>query len=138
MSKSWIRAIALFVAACVCWYVEIVINPSGLEPVMALLAVISTVLCVCFLVIAVLKHIKPNVSAYKIFAVTDILIGIGVTIYAIYDILTDTGWFAGLVGMLLLIIVLPVILLLLIIDFIVFMINKRSRCSVRQFLDKSF
>lgn len=129
MSKSWKRAITLFVVAFVCWFVEIVINPSGFEMIMFFLAVISTVLCVCFLVIAVLKQIKPNVSVYKIFAVTDTIIGIGVTTYAIYDILTDTGWFAGLLGMLLLILVLPVILLLLIIDFIFYMINKRRRCS---------
>ena len=79
--------------------------------------------------IAIFTQIQPNVSVYKIFAVTDVIMGVGVTSYAIYDILTDTGWFAGLLGMLLLILVLPVILLLLIIDFIFYMINKKRRCS---------
>ena len=129
MSKSWKRAIALFLAAFVCWFVEIVINPPGFEMIMFFLAVISTVLCVCFLVIAIFTQIQPTVSVYKIFAVTDVIMGVGVTAYAIYDILTDTGWFAGFLGMLLLILVLPVILLLLIIDFIFYMINKRRRCS---------
>lgn len=47
----------------------------------------------------------------------DTLPEISVAAYAVYDILTDTGWFAGLMGSVLLIYVVPVIVLLLVIDF---------------------
>lgn len=125
MSKFWKRAIVSFFVAFVCWYLAIVIMPADFEVLLGIAAIVTSILCVCFFVIAIIKQIKPNVSNYKIFACTDGLIGIGVTIYAIYDILTDTGWFAGLVGTLLLIFVVPVVLLLLIIDFILYMRNKK-------------
>lgn len=126
MSKSWKTVIVFFVTAFVCWYAGIVINPSNFELILWIAAVIASILCVCFFIIAVIKQIKPNASPYKIFALTDFLIGIGVSAYAIYDILTDTGWFAGLFGAILLIYVIPIILLLLIIDFILYIINKKK------------
>lgn len=128
MSKYWKRAIALFVVACICWYVVIVIIPPHFEGILGITAVASSILCVCFLVIAIIRQIKPGVSSYMIFALTDGLLGVGVTAYAIYDILTDTGWFAGLLGMLLLIFVVPVIIVLLIIDFILYKKSKITRC----------
>ena len=127
MSKSWKRAIVLLAIALCCWYVEIVVNPSNYEMLLGLTAVVFTVLCVCFLVIALIKQIKPDASSYKIFAWIDGILGIGATIYAIYDILTATGWFAGILGMLLLILVLPVIILLLIIDFVLYKRSKREK-----------
>lgn len=124
MSKTWIRVIALFVVTFICWYVELVINPSNFELILGIAAVITSILSVCFFAIAMIKQIKPNVSEYKIFAWTDGLLGVGVILYSIHDILTDTGWFAGLVGGVLLIFVLPMIVLLLIIDFILYKRNE--------------
>ena len=102
MWKSWGRAIALFAVAFVCWYVEM-----------------------CFLVIAVIRQFKPEISGYQIFAWTDALLGISVAAYAVYDILTDTGWFAGILGYVLLIFVVPVIVLLLVIDFVLYKRRKK-------------
>lgn len=74
----------------------------------------------CFFAIAIVKQIRPGVSVYRIFAWTDGLIGLGVTGYAVYDIMTDTGWFAGLVGTLLLTSVIPAVLLLLAADYLLY------------------
>lgn len=126
MSQYWKRAIALFVVACICWYVDIVINPPNFEVILWITTVASSILCVCFVMIAIIRQIKPGVSSYMIFALTDGLLGAGVTAYAIYDLLTDTGWFAGLLGMMLLIFVVPVIILLLIIDFILYVIYRKK------------
>lgn len=117
----------MFAIALACWFVEIVIIPSNFEMLLVITAVVSSILCICFFAVAVIRQIKPHISGYKIFALADAIIGICVTAYAIYDILTDTGWFAGIVGVLLLIFVLPVILLLLIIDFVLYMRNKRKK-----------
>lgn len=130
MSKLWIRAIVSLVITLFCWFMEIIINPYGLEGVWGIGAVVTSILCVCFFAIAIIKHIKSDVSAYKIFAWTDGIIGVCVLAYAIYDILTDTGWFAGLLGLLLIIFVIPVILLLLIIDFVLYIINKKRKHKV--------
>lgn len=124
MSKFWKRAIVSFFMAFACWYLAIVIIPD-FEVLLIIAAVAASILCVCFFVTAIIKQTKPNVSNYKIFAWTDGLIGIGVAIYAIHDILTDTGWFAGLFGTLLLIFVVPVAVLLLIIDFILYRRSKK-------------
>ena len=127
MSKLWRRTIVLFVIAFACWYVGLVITPSDFEVIIVISAVTTSILCVCSFASAIMKRIKPDASKYKIFAWTDGLIGIGVIAYAVYDIMTSTGWFAGLLGMLLLIFVIPVVVLLLIIDFILYIRNKKGK-----------
>lgn len=92
-------------------------------------AVAVTISSLCYLVTVIIKLIRPGVSGYKIFAWTDGLIGTGVTIYAIYDIQTDTGWFAGLFGAALLVVVIPVAVLLLIIDIILYMRAKKRNSA---------
>lgn len=124
--KAWIRAIVLTITAILFWFIEIVINPSDFELILALAATVCSILSICFIVIAVAKQIKSKVSGYVIFAWTDGIISIAVTIYAIYDMLTDTGWFAGIVGMLLLIFAVPAAVLLLAADLILYRINKNK------------
>lgn len=129
MAKSWIRAIVLSVTALLCWCVAIVFNPPHFEFLLGIFAVVLSVLSVCFLTIAMIRQIKPDVSGYKIFAWTDALIGAGVVLYAIYDMLTATGWFAGIVGFLLLIIAVPIVILLLILDFVFYKWNKKAQAA---------
>lgn len=111
-----ISMIALALAA-ICWWTEIVINPSGFESILGIAAIIFSLLFVCFLVIAIMQKINKNISPYLVFAIVDGVIGISVLAYAIYDILTDTGWFAGLLGTILLIFVAPIFTVFLLIDF---------------------
>lgn len=54
------------------------------------------------------------------------MLGISVAAYAVYDILTDTGWFAGLMGSVLLIYVVPLIVLLFVIDFVLYRRSKKK------------
>lgn len=54
------------------------------------------------------------------------MLGISVAAYAVYDILADTGWFAGLMGSVLLIYVVPLIVLLFVIDFVLYRRSKKK------------
>lgn len=102
------------------------INISDFEIFFAFTVAVSTILCICFAVIGLIKQIRPDASEYKIFALVDGLIGIVVAVFAICDIMNDNGFFAGLLGMLLLIFIIPIIILLLIIDFVLYKRNKKK------------
>ena len=80
--------------AIVCWVVFLVFDPSGLELFLTVNAFAFSITFLCFLVICIVKALGKSVSPYRIFAVTDGILALGVAGYAVYDILTDTGWFA--------------------------------------------
>jgi len=84
-----------------------------------------TLLTFCLLIICMVRALGKKASAYRIFAITNGILAVLVTGYAVYDILTDTGWFAGLLGVILLVYVVPVFLVLLLLDFIVWKISRR-------------
>lgn len=115
-----------FILSAICWFSEIVINPSGFEIALGVVAIILSLIFVCFLVISIAEKFCKKFSPYRIFAIVDSCIGVCVAAYAIYGIETDTGWFAGLVGFLLLVIVMPIIAVLLLADFIVWILKKRK------------
>jgi type III secretory pathway component EscT len=46
--------------------------------------------------------------------------------YAVYDIKTSTGWFAGIIGALILMLVVPVLVVLLLGDFVVWFIRRKN------------
>ena len=108
-----------FLLALLSWILAFFLTSSTPKVWTALFAIAISIAFLCFLTITVLKKFRPGLSPYRIFALTDIVIGLCVFGYALYDIATDTGWFAGLAGMLLLIFVLPINLLLLLIDFLI-------------------
>ena len=119
--------LALCASAAFCWFVLIVLNPSNLELILAFTAVALTIASVCFLAASIGGKPGKSASPYLVFAVTDILIGVCVAAYAIYDIQTSTGWFAGLLGTLLLIFVLPIVLVLLLADVLVWKLKKPKK-----------
>ena len=123
MSKHVKITLALCGSAAFCWFVLIVLNPSGLELVLAIAAAL-TIAAVCSLAVSIGRKFCRRTSPYLVFAGADILIGICVAAYAVYDIQTDTGWFAGLLGTLLLIFVLPIVLVLLLADVLVWKLKK--------------
>lgn len=124
MSKHVKITLALCGSAAFCWFVLIVLNPSGLELALAIAAAALTIAAVCSLAVSIGRKFCRRTSPYLVFAGTDILIGICVAAYAVYDIQTDTGWFAGLLGTLLLIFVLPIVLVLLLADVLVWKLKK--------------
>lgn len=115
-----------FVLAAVCWAVVIFGNPADLGALLSLTAIALSIAFVCFFVIIVVKVLWKNTSPYRIFAVTDSLIGAGVLIYSIHDIMTSTGMFAGFLGALLIIFIMPIVIGLLIADLVVWVVNKRK------------
>ncbi len=118
--------LALFVIAFVCWYVGVLVAPSFFFVIFEIAAVIASVLCLCFFVIAVVRQFRPDASSYRIFAWTDGLLGITVTAYAVFGIMIDTGGLlSGFLGLILLIYVVPMIILLLAADFILYKRNKK-------------
>ena len=122
-------ALVLCVSAVLCWIVLIVINPSNIEWVLAAAAVVLTIAFLCFLAISISQRVNKSISPYRVFAVVDGLIGLCVFIYAIYDIKTGTGWFGGLIGVLLLVFVLPIIAALLLADFLVWRARRPGKSN---------
>ena len=73
------------------------------------------------------KKGAPPPSPFFVFGVVDGVLCVLVAAYAAYDIATDTGWFAGLLGTLLLIFVVPALAALLLADIIAaFVVKKRA------------
>ena len=107
------------------WLLTYITAYTTFSTITMLLTIACILVTVYFLIIAICSRIKENISPYKLFAILDLVFGLIVTIYAVYDILTDTGWFAGLLGTLLLIFIVPICIVLLIIDLILWRRSKR-------------
>lgn len=117
--------ITLVLAVFLCFFL-IVIQIAGAEILVALgvAAIVSFLLFISFLVISIVEKLRKHFSPYRIFAIVNICLGVCVSAYAVYDIKTDVGLFAGLLGAVLLAFVIPVIVLLLIADFIVWICKR--------------
>lgn len=89
-------------------------------------SILFSILAICFLTISILKKTITKASPYKIFAISDSIIGVLTFLYAIYDIKTSTGLFAGLCGIILLVTVVPVTIALLLIELLVWVYNKKK------------
>ena len=118
--------IVFIILSAVLWFTEIFINPSNLELILVAAAVTCSFATICLISCCAAQAINKRVSLYRIFVITDIVIGVAAVIYAVYDMNTDTGWFAGLWGLLILVAVIPIAVLLLITDFIVWFLKKKK------------
>ena len=118
--------IVFIILSAVLWFTEIFINPSNLELILVAAAVTCSFATICLISCCAAQAINKRVSLYRIFAITDIVIGVAAVIYAVYDMNTDTGWFAGLLGLLILVAVIPIAVLLLITDFIVWFLKRKK------------
>ncbi|MGN0710460.1 MAG: hypothetical protein ACI4LO_01775 [Anaerovoracaceae bacterium] len=97
------------------------------EIVLSLVAISAVIASICFISVAIIRKFNRSLSPYRIFAIADIFVGICVAGYAVYDILTSVGWFAGLLGVLLLIFVMPIVAALLLADFLVWFLKNRKK-----------
>lgn len=133
MSKYIKSTIIFLICTVLCFGLAFFVNSAGVKVWLGLFGIAFLVLFLCFVAITFSKKRNKNMSPYRIFAIVDGLIGAGVLAYAVFDIVTDTGWFAGLVGVLLLIFVIPIILTLLLGDFLVWKFRKmRKRVTGRK------
>ena len=89
-------------------------------------AAAAGILRVCMGTVTLAGLFLKNRTGYAVFAVTDIVLALMTVAYAVYDIKTSTGWFAGLLGMLLLVFVLPVNGVYLLIDLIAWHVRKKK------------
>lgn len=124
MSRYAKITLVLFVLTTFCWIGCVAVQPANLEAILALAAAFFSIVFLCFLAVSISQKVSKNSSPYRVFAVADGLIGLCVAGYAIYDILTDTGWFAGVTGVILLVTVLPITLVLLLADLLVWRLRK--------------
>lgn len=88
---------------------------------------IPTTVFICFIISYGVGKIFKKLSAYTTFAITNIVVGISVTVFSVYDIRTDTSsLFAGLLGKTLLLVVIPILICLLVVDFIMWLKKKNQ------------
>lgn len=125
MSRNMGITLVLLILSVVFCFIAILINSTGF--VLYVTIVILSQLFICFLAISIAEKVCNKISPYRIFAVVNICVGVLVAAYAIFDIKRDTGWFSGLIGVLLLIIVIPIVVTFLLADFIIWRIRKRKK-----------
>ena len=130
MSKYKTTTIVFFVLAVLCCGLAFLHGSSTMKVWSGLFGIAFFILFLCFLAITFSKKGNKNISPYRLFAIVDGVIGAGVLAYAVFDITTDTGWFAGVTGVLLLIFVMPIILILLLGDFLVWQFRKRKENKI--------
>ena len=126
MSKYVKTTIILFLLAAFCWILSIVLPSASLQLWLALFATAFSIAFLGFLAITISQKTNKNLSPYRLFAIVDGIIGLCIVAYALYDILTDTGWFAGLTGLLLLIFAVPIVVILLLADYLVWKFRKKK------------
>ncbi|MGN0496271.1 MAG: hypothetical protein ACI4GW_08620 [Lachnospiraceae bacterium] len=113
------------------WIVTAVVSINSLSGAVILLlfAIAASILSFCMICVWLIRKIKPGISSYKLFGITDVVVEGIIVIYAVYDILTDTGIMAGIAGFLILCFVAPVPLIFLIIDIILYFRNKKDKMT---------
>ena len=91
-----------------------------------LMAAIIIITLSSFIIAKILKKFAKKASPYLLFAIADIIIGLLILGFAIYDFNTAEGEFAGILGELALLIGEPIVVVLLIIDAIVWYKSRRK------------
>lgn len=139
MLKYWGRALALLAISILCTCVEagmmkVIDLPDFTEffsevSIFCLLFIIPSlyILCICFIMIAIVKEIKVNASAYLIFACTDGALAAVITMYALYDMFIDTNIPCGFLGPLLLGTVVRAAVWLLILDMFFWLCDRLKK-----------
>jgi len=91
-----------------------------------LMATIIIITLSSFIIAKILKKFAKKASPYLLFAIADIIIGLLILGFAIYDFNTAEGEFAGILGELTLLIGEPIVVVLLIIDAIAWFKLRRK------------
>lgn len=125
MSRYMRITLVSFILSMLLWFMAILINSTGF--LLYVIAVIFSLLFICFLIISITEKVCSKFTPYRVFAIVNGCVGVSAAAYAIYDIKIDTGWFSGLIGVLLLITGIPIVGAFLLADFIIWRIKKRKK-----------
>ena len=91
-----------------------------------LMAAIIIITLSSFIIAKILKKFAKKASPYLLFAIADIIIGLLILGFSIYDFNTAEGEFAGILGELALLIGEPIVIVLLIIDAIAWYTSRKK------------
>lgn len=127
MSKNIKTMLILLFFSVACWFIEFFFSPSNYELVLFVVSTILSLLFINFCSISIVEKMNKSISPYRVFAITDFCISSCIAIYAVYDIKTDTGWFSGIIGTVLLMFVVPIGIILLLADFIVWKLKDKQK-----------
>ena len=86
----------------------------------------AIIIALAIMVIIIFRIFRIKVSHFGVLAIVDILVGLFLLGFAIYDFKTSAGEFAGILGQLALIIGEPVVAGILIVDVIVWLLYKKK------------
>ena len=117
--------------AVISWLILIFAEPMGFYGQLTVIAIALSITAICFFALFACKKIWKDASPYRLFAIVTGVFGAGTLAYAIYDIMTDTGWFAGLLGALIIIFTMPIFAILLIADLVLWL-NHRKKAKAAQ------
>lgn len=125
--------ISVVIVTVILWIMTAVIINYSLPGgwILLIFAIVSSILSICMVCVWLIGKIKPGISPYKLFGITDMVIEGMIVIYAVYDILTDTGMMAGIKGFLMLCFIAPIPLILLIIDIILYVKSKKKNTDIK-------
>ena len=149
MLKYWYRAFASFAIAisCTCaaaGMMKIIKVSKFAEPLLDIFNFWSMflipalyILGLCLVMIAIVKEIKANASAYVIFACTDAVLAALITIYALHDIFIDADIPSGFLGPLLIGTVVRAAAGLFVLDMIVWLCDRLKK-KYRENEDEGF
>lgn len=90
-------------------------------------AIVMSIISVCMGGVCLAKRFMKHASPYKVFGMIDMMLEVFIVGYAIYDLMTDTGMFAGIFGFLLLCYVAPIPVILLIVDVCLYFAKAKNR-----------
>ena len=128
MSRLEKITISIVLIAIVLWVTGIgVINTYLSDSIVVLeAAIVLSIISVCMGGVCLAKRFIKHASPYKVFGIVDMALEVFIVGYAIYDLMTDTGMFAGIFGFLLLCYVAPVPVILLIVDVCLYFAKARK------------
>lgn len=89
-------------------------------------AIVLSIISVCMCGVCLAKRFMKHTSPYRVFGIIDMMLEVLIVGYAIYDLMTDTGMFAGILGFLLLCYVAPIPVILLIVDVCLYFAKARK------------
>ena len=92
-----------------------------------ILAVAAGITILGLLAVIIVKSTGIKASPFLVFAIVDIVIGLIILGFAVYDFKSAVGEFAGILGELALVIGEPVVAIILIIDIVVWRVDKKKR-----------